>query len=135
MTDKDVLVTLDWAMKFLPRKYREGQTDWYAKRGINWHISVSLQKGAADTYKTLTHVHLFSSTVAQDSSVTSAIICDVVQDLLAMNPTLSNVHLFSDNAGCFKSATTMATLHHCLKETIKTYNFSEAQDGKGRYYI
>ena len=25
MTEKDVLVTCDWAMKFLPRKYREGE--------------------------------------------------------------------------------------------------------------
>ena len=30
-----VLVVLDWAMKFLPRKYRESQSDWYGKRGIS----------------------------------------------------------------------------------------------------
>ncbi|XP_056021489.1 uncharacterized protein LOC125666969 isoform X2 [Ostrea edulis] len=35
MTEGGVLVTCDWAMKFLPRKYREGQIDWFAKRGIN----------------------------------------------------------------------------------------------------
>ena len=44
MKDNDVLITLDWAMKFLPRKYREGMEDWYGKRGINWHIAVSLLK-------------------------------------------------------------------------------------------
>ncbi|VDI78120.1 Hypothetical predicted protein [Mytilus galloprovincialis] len=128
---KDVMITIDWAMKFLPRKFREGQTDWFAKRGINWHISVSLMKGPSDTYQSITHVHVFSSTVAQDSSVTSSIISDVVQDLIQMNQGLSNVHLFSDNAGCYKSTTTIAALHKTLKGTIKTYNFCEAQDGKG----
>ncbi|XP_052098576.1 uncharacterized protein LOC127733267 [Mytilus californianus] len=88
-------------------------------------------KGSSDTYQSITHVHLFSSTVAQDSSVTSSIISDVVQDLIQMNHGLSNVHLFSDNAGCYKSTTTIAALHQTLKGTIKTYNFCEAQDGKG----
>ncbi len=27
-----VLITQDWAMKFLPQKYRETQADWFAKR-------------------------------------------------------------------------------------------------------
>jgi len=27
-------------MKFLPQKYRESRTDWFAKRCISWHISV-----------------------------------------------------------------------------------------------
>ena len=40
LDDKSVLIVNDWAMKFLPRKYRESQTDWFGKRGISWHISV-----------------------------------------------------------------------------------------------
>ena len=39
-----VLVTLDWAMKFLPKKYRESQSDWFGKRGIscwNFHVGIS----------------------------------------------------------------------------------------------
>ncbi|CAG2226589.1 unnamed protein product [Mytilus edulis] len=42
MNVNDVIITCDWAMKFLPRRYREGQMDWFAKRGINLHVSVSL---------------------------------------------------------------------------------------------
>ncbi len=34
-----VLITEDWAMKFLPQKYRETQADWFAKQGISWHIT------------------------------------------------------------------------------------------------
>ena len=35
-----VLITRDWAVKFLSQRYREMQADWFAKRGISWHISV-----------------------------------------------------------------------------------------------
>lgn len=43
--DKSVLLVLDWAMKYLPRKFRESQTDWYAKRGLPWHITVATRRG------------------------------------------------------------------------------------------
>ena len=34
-----VLLVEDWAMKFLPRKYRESQSDWFGKRGLSWHLT------------------------------------------------------------------------------------------------
>ena len=40
LDSKSFLITLDWAMKFLPRKFRESQSDWLGKRGIPWHIAV-----------------------------------------------------------------------------------------------
>ena len=44
LDSKSVLVVLDWAMKFIPSKYRESQTDWFGKRGISWHVSVAMRK-------------------------------------------------------------------------------------------
>ena len=41
-----VLLVLDWAMKFLPRKYRESQANWFGKRGISWHIAVAISLGS-----------------------------------------------------------------------------------------
>lgn len=29
MNGNEALITFDWAINFLPRKYREGQVDWY----------------------------------------------------------------------------------------------------------
>jgi hypothetical protein len=37
-------IVLDWAMKFLPMKYREKQTDWFGQRGINWHVTVCVHR-------------------------------------------------------------------------------------------
>ena len=34
----------DWPMKFMPRKFREPQSDWFAKRGLPWHITVAIRK-------------------------------------------------------------------------------------------
>ena len=33
------LLVMDWAIKFLQLKYREKQSDWFGKRGLNWHVS------------------------------------------------------------------------------------------------
>lgn len=121
------------AMKFLPRRYREGQLDWFAKRGINWHVSVSLVK-LEHELKTITHVHIFNTQASQDASTTTAVLTDVVQDLRTILPNLQKVHLFSDNAICYKSSLTLSTLRHDIGPTLATYNFSESQNGKGNLF-
>ncbi|CAG2234045.1 unnamed protein product [Mytilus edulis] len=100
------------------------------KRGINWHISVSLMKKGV-TFESITHVHIFENPTSQDADVTSQIMVDVVTDLVKVLPTLNKFHLFSDNAGCYKSSTTLTQLHSGLGNLLDTYNFSEAQNGKG----
>lgn len=35
LDEASVLITQDWAMKFLPAKYRESQSDWFGKRGVS----------------------------------------------------------------------------------------------------
>lgn len=62
-----VMITQDWAMKFLPQKYRESQTDWFAKRGISWHISVVARKHQGKL-KSQSFVHIVKN-CSQDSSV------------------------------------------------------------------
>lgn len=44
LEENEVLVVLEWEMKFLARKYRESQTEWFGKRGISWHISVASRR-------------------------------------------------------------------------------------------
>jgi len=42
-----ILVVMDWAMKFSETKYREKQSEWFGKHGMNWHISYFLCSGAS----------------------------------------------------------------------------------------
>ena len=74
---QEVLVVLDWAMKFLPRKYHESQADWYGKRGISWHISVATRKCKGEI-EMLTLIHVFQS-CSQDSIAVLAVIEDVIK--------------------------------------------------------
>lgn len=118
-------------MKYLPRRYREDQSNWFAKRGISWHISVSFIKEQNIT-KSLAFIHIFEGQIPQDSSNTTAVILDTVDTIQKKNPNITKVHLYSDNAGCYKSTETINALHQSGK--IATYDFCEAQDGNESCY-
>ncbi|CAF1341778.1 unnamed protein product, partial [Didymodactylos carnosus] len=46
-----VYILTDWAMKWLPEKYMKPQEDFFAKRGLSWHISVVVKKVTSTTTK------------------------------------------------------------------------------------
>ncbi|CAC5421974.1 unnamed protein product [Mytilus coruscus] len=69
--------------------------------------------------------------ISQDGSVTASVLCDVVHDLTKQVPNIQEVNFFSDNAGCYKKTIMMVALRAELGDKLKTYNFSEALDGKG----
>lgn len=74
-------------------------------------------------------MHLFDSHVAQDSMTTSAVILDVANSVTEQFPDISRLHLWSDNAGCYKSSDTLLSLFH--SRLFSSYDFCEMQDGKG----
>ena len=39
LKEDEAFIVLDWAMKFTAMKFREKQAEWFAKKGINWHVS------------------------------------------------------------------------------------------------
>ena len=126
-----VLVVLDWAMKFLPRKYRESQSDWYGKRGISRHIAVAMTK-QNDCLKSLTFVHVFQS-CTQDSPAVLAIIDDVVNQLICDRPEIKKIFFRQDNAGCYHSAFNLLAMKQIAtkyKVEIRV-DFSDPQGGKG----
>ena len=67
LDEKSVFLVQDWAMKFLPRKYRESQSDWFAKRGLPWHITVAVRRRSDQQLESMTFVHLFKA-CSQDSN-------------------------------------------------------------------
>ena len=75
-------------MKYLPKKFRESQTDWFGKRGLPWHITVAMRKGNDGKIEMMTFVHLFE-TCNQDSSVVLVILNDVFRRLKDVMPHLS----------------------------------------------
>ena len=48
MTPEQALIIMDWAMKFLPLKYRETQGKWFGKKGLSWHVTAVIRKPKKD---------------------------------------------------------------------------------------
>ena len=67
LDETSALLVLDRAMKYLPKKFRESQTDWFGKRDLPWHITVATRKGNDGKIEMMTFVHSFE-TCNQDSS-------------------------------------------------------------------
>ena len=99
LDESSVLVVQDWAMKYLPRKYRESQIDWYGKCGIPWHISVAFRK-ISDQFQMLTFAHIFQ-TCSQESCAVLIVMVDVIKQLKTIVQGLKKVSFRQDNAGCY----------------------------------
>ena len=125
------LVVLDWAMKFLPRKYRESQSDWYGKKGISWHIAVAMTNREGKL-EMLTFAHVFKS-CTQDSCSVMATIDDVIGQLKTERPELTRSFLRQDNAGCYHSAFYLLAMKEIAKKhkVQLRIDFSDPQGGKG----
>ena len=66
LTAQQVLVVMDWAMKWLPRSHRETQIEWFGKRGISWHVSACVTRAEDEA----SEFEVMSATsYAQDSFV------------------------------------------------------------------
>ena len=132
LDNSSVIVLLDWAMKFIPRKYRESQADWFGKRGISWHISVAMKNPPGETLQMLTLVHLFQK-CNQDSMYVLAIIDDVIEKLNSSIPGLKSISFRQDNAGCYHSAATIFGIRQlAVKHNVSVrIDFSDPQGGKG----
>ena len=133
LDENSVFLVQDWAMKFLPRKYRESQSDWFAKRGIPWHITVALRQRPNQQLETTTFVHIFQ-TCSQDSDAVFGIMADVLTKLKIGMPSLESVFYRQDNAGCYHCASTIIgakVVGDEARVTLKRMDFSDPQGGKG----
>ena len=106
-----VFIVLDWAMKFTRMKYREKQSEWFGKRGLNWHVSCVLSKPTdnADKLEVKSYIHLFNS-CAQESPTVYAIIMHLLKTIKATSPHITKAFLRSDGAGCYHSNNLIASL-------------------------
>lgn len=130
LDESSVLITQDWAMKFLPQKYRETQADWFGKRGISWHISVVVRK-VQDCLQHQTLVHIVQNS-PQESDTLSWIMEHVLSTLKEDHPEIT-AYFRQDNAG-YHSVVLLCACPTISKHTgihIKRVDFSDPQGGKG----
>ena len=129
--ESSVLIVQDWAMKYLPRKYRESQTDWFGKRGIPWYLTVATKREEGEL-QMLTFAHIFKS-FSQDSSAVLAVMADVIWQLKIAILGLKIVYYRQDNACCYHCGATLvcaAAFGHEEGVKIRRLDFSDPQGGK-----
>lgn len=131
LDESSILITLDWAMKFLPQKYRETQADWFAKRGISWHISVVVRKITGKLQHQV-FVHICEN-CSQETDDVLLIVEHLLCALKESHPEIEKAFLRADNAGCYHSVA-MLSACHLMESTgikIQRFDFSDPQGGKG----
>ncbi|KAL9966751.1 hypothetical protein ACROYT_G024870 [Oculina patagonica] len=130
--DKSVLVTMDWAMKYLPQRYREQMSDFYGKRGKSWHVACVILKSDENEYNVETVVHIFDS-CTQDWFSVASILEHLLVSVKQEHPDVETAYLKSDNAGCYHNASLLLSLKSIGERTgisIRRYDFSDPQSGK-----
>ena len=125
------MVVMDWAMKYLPQRYRERMSDFFGKRGKSWHVSavITRQNGK---YEVECFVHILDS-CTQNSFAVASIVEHLFSTIKHESPNIKKVYLKSDNAGCYHSGLLILSLPFIGKRTGITplrYDFSDPQSGK-----
>ena len=103
--EDSVLITQDFAMKFLPAHYRVMQAEFFGKRGISWHLTVYQSKQGGELVAQM-FVHIIESGL-QDSHTVVSMMEHVLKTLKHEHPKLTRVVYRQDNAGCYHCATTI----------------------------
>ena len=119
-------------MKFLPRKYRETQADWFAKRGMSWHISVVMRKDNGKLQQQ-TLVHIVENN-NQESETVVEIVKHCLKKIKKDHPEITTAYMRQDNAGCYHSSMMLIACRSMKEETgitIERVDFSDPQGGKG----
>ncbi len=129
------LCTGDWAMKSIIARQRETQAMWFGKKGISYSICVCIYLPQPQSdFLTRSYVHVFTKAF-QDAAEIAAIHPHVLRKIKEEIPADQEVIFRSDNAGCYHSASLMASMAEVKKQVsgihVSTRTFSEAQSGKG----
>lgn len=131
ITEDDVFVTMDWAMKYVPHIYHEKQSDFFGKRGIPWHAIVMVVKSGQSLAST-TFFHITEG-VIQDWFSVLCILEHALKKIKMEMPRLKHAYIRSDNAGCYHCGPLLLAYRSLGERTginIKRVDFSEAQCGK-----
>ncbi|KXJ26973.1 hypothetical protein AC249_AIPGENE9994 [Exaiptasia diaphana] len=131
LDDETCLVVIDWAMKFLPIKYRETMSDFFGKRGLSWHVSAVVTR-SKDKYDVECFVHIFNS-CTQNNYAVASILDHLFKIIKTEYPLINKAYLRSDNAGCYHNSPLILYLSSIGARSgvsLLRYDFSEPQAGK-----
>ena len=132
LDQESCLTVMDWAMRFLPHRYREQMSEFFGKRDRSWHISAVITRSTVEGFQVECFVHLFN-TCTQNSFAVASIIEHLLSTLKKEYPMLNHAFLRSDNAGCYKNGALLLSLPEISARSgikVMRYDFSDPQARK-----
>ena len=126
-------IITDWATKFQQMKFREKQSEWFGKPGLSWHISsVIFKDESSKEVEVQSYAHLFDS-CTQDWYAVASILENLLVKFKSSHPSISQVYLRSDEAGCYHNNSLIAaqpSIGECTGISVRHFDHSEPQQGK-----
>ena len=144
-TDESLLlVVLDHKQKILPMKYREGQVEYFGKKGMSMlgsmHVIFTEHQGCSG-YKYSFEDYIIAGYTGQDNIQVGAVVSTIINRIKTTQTNITNIVFQSDNASCFVSQELIPFIHHINQELksedecnlkVSRWIFTEAQTGRGR---
>ena len=124
----------DLSQNILPIYYREGQKEYFGKKGMTLHVDVFFYKSKNKDIGKFTY---FTAIERCDQGLVDVIsISDVALEEFKQDvPSVNMVFFKSDNANCYHSNFAAERLYHlCKKHGIQLlrYDYNEPSKGKGQ---
>ena len=104
LDESSVLPVQDWAMKFLPRKFRESQSDWFAKKR---HVLAHYRSYSSGRKQRIADDHLRTRFPNRQPRQLRGAVKAVIGKLKSLLPQLKSVFYRQDNAGCYHCGATI----------------------------
>ena len=121
----------DYCQKIIPAKFREGQVDYFGKKGMSLHVDVFFYKEYGILKKKVYFTAMTRSD--QDAEDVLALADNLLQKVKNDFPHIKRIFSKSDNAGCYHNALGPEALHQLCAQygiTLVRYDFNEPCRGK-----
>ena len=132
LDEKSAFWLRDFCQKILPVKFREGQQDYFGKKGMSLHVDVFFTKALDGELKK--HTYLTAISRCDQAMVDILCIGDAVLEQFKKDqPAVTKIFTKSDNAGCYHGSLVPETLYHISKLNgfqLARYDFNEPCKGK-----
>ena len=103
------------------------------EKGISWHVSsVIIKNNKTAEVEVSTYIHLIDS-CSQHCYAVASILENLLKNVCERHPSIKNVYIRSDEAGCYHNNLLIASLKDIGNRVgvkIVSYDYSEPQNGK-----
>jgi hypothetical protein len=123
-----ILIVADFAMKWLPYKYRESMQEWFGKKGIAWHGIWITWWDETRNEHTGYCVNQISTDGTEDGEAVAQYLGTAIKAHMVIHPNHTRGLLDTDGAGCYCGIGLLARLG--LFKTAYNFTILDASTGE-----